>query len=468
MKSKPDYFKLITSVLLLGAVMLHLTELSNAQIRRGPRGGFLLGGLKPNHTINLNTGLVGQAGTTLTAVLQSDDDWQVTADPLNRTVRRATVVNNITPGSTSNWVAPFPDSRWISADPNKYKGVLGPSRTSFTYRACFNLPALFSAPELTLQLRADDIIRNVRLNGTPIFDDKDLSAVAGVGKAGSHRGPPLSIAYTQVTGFRVGVNCVEVTAEDVSQVITGLDVAGAVTYAGCIPPPAGMVAWWPLDEQSGTTVYDIAGGHHGSTKGAAKPNPIGAGGLTPVKGSYVGNSLQFGFNMHLQVPNARDLNFGTGDFTIDAWVMYTKPPTLESIVGKRDMTQSGYTLQIGTPFPTNQPRLQFLISKTTYQGPNITAPVGTWVFVAAVRTGNTVRLYVNNTSLTVTSVATPSASSTNQLQIGYSSPSGSNLAIDEVEIFNRALSEQEILSIFNAGSKGKCKPEKWTRPNEDG
>src|ERR1035441_8762629 len=27
----------------------------------------------------------------------------------------------------------------------------------------------------------------------------------------------------------------------------------------CVPPPAGMIGWWPLDETSGTTVADISG-----------------------------------------------------------------------------------------------------------------------------------------------------------------------------------------------------------------
>ena len=35
-----------------------------------------------------------------------------------------------------------------------------------------------------------------------------------------------------------------------------------------------------------------------------------------------------------------------------------------------------------------------------------------------------------------------------------------NGLIDEVELFNRALSPEEIKAIFEAGSAGKCKPRK--------
>ena len=181
---------------------------------------------------------------------------------------------------------------------------------------------------------------------------------------------------------------------------------------GPLDEQSGMVAWWPLDEQSGQIIHDIVGGHNGATINAPNPAPIGGGGPTSVVGSFVGNSLQFGFNIWAEVSPTPDLNFGTEPFTIDAWVKYTQPLVSEGIVEKRDITQSGYTLRIATPFSTGIPELQLILGNTVYHGPIITAPAGAWIFVAAARTGNTVKLYVNNTSLTATSVTTPSASST--------------------------------------------------------
>lgn len=223
----------------------------------------------------------------------------------------------------------------------------------------------------------------------------------------------------------------------------------------CTPPPLGMVAWWPLDEQTGTTAKDIAGGHNG----VFKPAPVGGGGPVSVAGSYVGNSLQFPFNARVEVPDSPDLNFGTGDFTVDAWVKYTGPsPGYGTIVEKRDMSQNGYVLRIATPYPKNQPQLQFSIGNTFYQGPDITAPAGTWFFVAAARKGATVTLSVNNDSISRTNPTTWQASSKYPLWIGFSSGAGSavKLAIDEVEVFDRALTQSELQSIVNAGSAGKC------------
>ena len=39
----------------------------------------------------------------------------------------------------------------------------------------------------------------------------------------------------------------------------------------CADPPSSMVAWWPLDEDSGTTAEDIAGGNNGSHVGDPSP-----------------------------------------------------------------------------------------------------------------------------------------------------------------------------------------------------
>lgn len=466
MKNNFACFKSFISFLLLGAVMLPFTGVSTAQVVPKPviktptlPKQVNVVTMQKTQTIKLNTGLVGQDGTTLTDILQADDDWQVTADPLNNTVRQADVVEHVTAGTHFNWFAPFPESQWISARRDKYRSILKPPRTSFTYKTCFDLDARASAPKLMLQLRADDIIRRVRLNNRTIFNEPDPNAAASAGKPGSHLGPPLSLTHDQRADFRIGQNCLEVVVEDVQQMITGLDVVGSVTYEMCTldrpVPPDGMVAWWTLEEKAGTTVYDIVGGHNGTTRYNSVTAAIGAGGPTSIAGSYIGNSLQFTWHQEVEVPHSPDLNFGTGDFTIDAWVKYSKRSGLISIVEKRDMQGNGYTFRIAEVYPSSDVRVQLIIGNTAYHGPSVPL-AGTWVFVAVVRTGNAVHLYANDNRLTATSPTTLNVSNTHSLVIGF----GGSLpvfALDEVEIFNRALSGQELLSIFKAGPAGKCR-----------
>jgi hypothetical protein len=92
-----------------------------------------------------------------------------------------------------------------------------------------------------MQLRGDDIIRRVKLNGTTIFDDPNMNAKASSTKAGSHLGPSLSINWTAAGDFHFGQNCLEVVVEDVDGLISGLNVVGTVTYQPVVLGTGGTI-----------------------------------------------------------------------------------------------------------------------------------------------------------------------------------------------------------------------------------
>jgi hypothetical protein len=76
----------------------------------------------------------------------------------------------------------------------------------------------------------------------------------------------------------------------------------------CVRAPQDLVAWWPLDETGGGISEDIAGDNDG----------VWIGSPTPVAG-MVGGALNFnGSSQYVDVPNSPELNFGTGDLSIDA------------------------------------------------------------------------------------------------------------------------------------------------------
>ena len=217
----------------------------------------------------------------------------------------------------------------------------------------------------------------------------------------------------------------------------------------CVPPPPGLVAWWPLDGLNPNGEYDdLANFDNNGT-------PIGNPATIP---GYVNNALQAGSG-YVQVTPASNLNFSTGPFTIDAWVKFTPTPgtQTEPIVHKLDAS-GGYFLYIATDNQGNSD-LRLQIETQTFLGPPITVPKGTWIFVAATRAGSVVTLRVNNDPPVVASVMSPpNATSSTPLWIGrWTGNPHASLGIDEVEIFNRALDQKELDSIFNAGSAGKCK-----------
>ena len=226
----------------------------------------------------------------------------------------------------------------------------------------------------------------------------------------------------------------------------------------CLPPPLGMVAWWPLDETSGNMVFDEpqAGGNN---NGMTMPGPIGGGGPTSVTGKVDG-ALYFP-GPYVEVPDHPDLNFPNGSFSIDGWVnpVLVGSTLISPIVDKRDVSAAlGYALYI------QDSRLKLAINNIGFQSsPAIT--YGAWQHVAVTVDGSitpyAVTLYINGAPVAFTGTPSPlGITNSLPLWIGKTRVSGvgfGEIAIDELEIFNRALRGTEIDSLYQADTLGKCK-----------
>jgi uncharacterized repeat protein (TIGR01451 family) len=240
----------------------------------------------------------------------------------------------------------------------------------------------------------------------------------------------------------------------------------------CVDPSSlpNMVAWWPLDETSGTTANDLAGVPNNGTH---------VNGPTPIPGKVAG-ALRFdGVDDHVRVPDQAELNVGTGNFTLDAWVR-TGSSDLVLLVDKRSgPTPQGYAFflvngrlgfqmanGVGSPScaPTPTPGYACVNYVTSPTSPNVAD--GQWHHVAAVvdRADATsgVRLYVDGVQVFAGSPLTGNLDNLSDLYLGVRTPDMGGTGffpgdLDEVELFKRALTQQEIQAIYNAGSAGKCK-----------
>jgi hypothetical protein len=237
---------------------------------------------------------------------------------------------------------------------------------------------------------------------------------------------------------------------------------------GCVDPPLGMVAWWPLDETSitkeGSISDDLAGF-----------NNIGTliGGPVPVAGKVLGG-LQFdGVNDYVEVPDHPELNFGRGDFSFDAWIQTTDSIGAKDLVDKR-VSANGYT---GYSFFLNNGKLSLQLgtgSFTSYTSPVFVAD-GKWHHIAitvsrASPTGILFYLDGVDTQFGNPTLHPASLDHSGPLRIGSQSFSVGFLfkgILDEIELFNRVLTKAEIVSIFSAGSAGKCKSTRPTSVGED-
>jgi hypothetical protein len=208
---------------------------------------------------------------------------------------------------------------------------------------------------------------------------------------------------------------------------------------------ANPVGHWRFDGVSGGQVADASG--QGNT-GTLVDGPA------PVTGA-LGGALQFdGRKSHVSVASSPSLSI-TGPLSITAWVN-PKPSDdktqARAIVEKWDGTASanfsGYLLRV-----TTRGSVQFVISEPARCSEVATTkplPVDTWTFLAAVFDGANVRIYVNGTlDRTLPATATPGPSQ-GALRIGMGGGGGAHYflgAIDDVRVYNRALSPEEVTRI---------------------
>lgn len=233
-----------------------------------------------------------------------------------------------------------------------------------------------------------------------------------------------------------------------------LAVLPAFGGAVCVAPPSGLVSWWPGEGNAN----DVKGTNQGTSHGA-----------TFVPGE-VGSAFGFnGVDSYVQVNDSSSLDI-TDALTIEAWI---KPNEYDPNEGQSVVTKlGGRTAERSyTMFLDQTGKIYFgTVSSAGAGGKWVTGPVislNQWVHVAGVKDAGSTsgRIYVNGALAASGTVEHPIYKSAASIGIGtfvqgfdaWPNEGFFHGNIDEVSIYNRALTPSEIQSIFNAGSDGKCK-----------
>lgn len=211
-----------------------------------------------------------------------------------------------------------------------------------------------------------------------------------------------------------------------------------VVQPSCVAPPAGMVGWWTGD---GNTI-DIAGANSGTPQNGAT---YGNG--------EVGQAFSFSGNGGSVLVNSRVYSPSTG--TLMFWFL---PTAAGSMTGSFDGTNRTPGLAVDA-----NGNLSWEFADLSSQ-PLGQVGFNQWSHVALTySTSNsevTVNVYLNGT-LAASAIASQNSSWYPQLALGAylgaSKPSFVGL-MDEVAIFNQALSAQQVQQIYNAFGGGMCKP----------
>jgi len=198
----------------------------------------------------------------------------------------------------------------------------------------------------------------------------------------------------------------------------------------------GLVSYWSFDDG---TAKDNAGNNDGTIYGAQVVNGIS------------GKALEFdGIDDYIDCGNDESLDI-TNEITIEAWVKWNDISERQRIVMKYGVGGDSYDLSIWDIGGGIQTYSAYTTNGWQHLPSGITPNINEWYYVVYTYDGSTIKLYVNLQEFSKNLTDTIS-SSTSPVNIGRNPvPSHAQYfkgTIDEVKIYNRALTEDEIKEDF--------------------
>jgi hypothetical protein len=219
----------------------------------------------------------------------------------------------------------------------------------------------------------------------------------------------------------------------------------------------GLVAYWPLDASTidGDTVEDVWGDNEGTINGD----------LRTVTGR-AGEALEFDGTGFVDIPGTDSLNFnGKEEMTVAAWANVASDDPVDgvvagccgSIVAQRDV--NSWALRYDGR--NGGQEMEFIVSPGWTGDGGFGAPrfaVGEWHHLTGVVTVSELRLYLDGVLLETIAFAGPISSGGSETEIGHAGDGGFIGMIDEVLIYDRVLSDAEIMQIFQSEGSAAVNP----------
>jgi chitodextrinase len=249
---------------------------------------------------------------------------------------------------------------------------------------------------------------------------------------------PYTISWNTATASNGSHNLTAIARDTSHNSTTSAVVQVTVNNTVTGPPSGGLIGYWNFDEGSGSVAHDTSGGgHDGAVNGAAWTTGKINTGLR-----FTGTSSAITPAFALGAP-----------FSISAWVN----PSVIPQVGYVRIAETHYATGFYLGTDTTGTKYKLIVNG----GSGITgscsygcAEGGTissgWHLVTATFDGATARLYVDNAVVGSDTFTPSTASLPFNIGVAYTgSGYGWNGTIDEVRLYNRALTAAEVNAIFN-------------------
>lgn len=216
---------------------------------------------------------------------------------------------------------------------------------------------------------------------------------------------------------------------------------------------SGLVAYWPLEETSGTR-SDVRRSNHLTDNNTVTSNP----GIRGNAGQFTRANTEF-----LSIGDTTDLSMGGPEisFTIAAWV-YPDSINGQGIITKAT-SGAGTSAEYALWFTGSGAQIDLYVADdvtlTTVRSSPLT--IGSWNFVTAWHDAalNQIAISINNGAAATAPHTVGSYDSSGGLEIGSWRPTTGWVwdgRIDEVGIWKRVLTVQERTDLYNGGNGNTC------------
>lgn len=241
---------------------------------------------------------------------------------------------------------------------------------------------------------------------------------------------------------------------------TGKCVVSNPPPPACVTPAPGLLSWWRAEGNA----LDSADGNHGTPNSATPFSPAGISGQA-FKFNGLADKLDLGDPPSLRLTNS---------FTIEGWILASNAPTgpHSQILFRGDtrhcLDPYYFSLQPSRAIRLHVAANEVLVNPCGVDLESAPVPLNQWLHVAGVFDGDagSMSIYIDGVlAAQMTTSVKPFAeldpAYTPAVVIGNTigfTDQGFNGLLDELAVYNRALTAVEIQAIHAAGSAGKCVP----------
>ena len=205
----------------------------------------------------------------------------------------------------------------------------------------------------------------------------------------------------------------------------------------------GLVGYWKFDEESGNTAYDSSGNNNDGT--------LQGGVVRATSTCKAGDCLSFdGTNDYVDVGTGTGLNI-TQNITMEAWIKLNTYTSGGASTDRASIVQKTgqYYMTVNSTNGTLDAFFQGVIGHTPS---NSTVPLNQWTYTAITYDGSNIKWYINGVLDKMSSATGAITSDPRDVRVGGEPGFGrfTNGLIDEVRIYNRALSADDIDHLYNS------------------